>query len=121
MPPVQCEVIKVIAGGRKMWVHEEDARNFQRRWKAELDAALGQAELLAWPTMASFSPTLDEPDQIYKISLTGEVNVAGLPALAQPVATPGPLPASLQLVGPMGGEERLVATGAVVEGVPGGG
>jgi Asp-tRNA(Asn)/Glu-tRNA(Gln) amidotransferase A subunit family amidase len=31
------------------------------------------------------------------------------------VPTAGPLPASLQLVGPLDGEERLVTTGALVE------
>jgi amidase len=43
------------------------------------------------------------------------VNLAGLPALALPVPAGHPLPASLQLVGPAGSEERLLATGAVLE------
>ena len=43
-------------------------------------------------------------------------NVTGLPALALPVPTGGGgLPASLQLLGPHGGEELLVATGRLVE------
>jgi amidase len=50
---------------------------------------------------------------------TMEVNLAGLPALAQPVRSAGPLPASLQLVGPAGSEERIVATGALVEAAAG--
>jgi Asp-tRNA(Asn)/Glu-tRNA(Gln) amidotransferase A subunit family amidase len=45
--------------------------------------------------------------------------MAGLPALAQPVATEAPLPAGLQLVGPASSEEILVATGAVVEAAAG--
>jgi Asp-tRNA(Asn)/Glu-tRNA(Gln) amidotransferase A subunit family amidase len=65
--------------------------------------------------LAGFPPRLGELGVIDAISRTMEVNLAGLPALAQPVPTPGPLPASLQLVGPEGSEERLVATGAVVE------
>jgi amidase len=47
--------------------------------------------------------------------LTSPVNLAGLPALALPVPAGGPLPASVQLIGPPGGEERLLAAGAVLE------
>jgi amidase len=43
------------------------------------------------------------------------VNLAGLPALALPAPTGGPLPASVQLVGPRGSEPLLLATGAVLE------
>ena len=43
------------------------------------------------------------------------VNLAGVPALSLPVPTDGPLPASLQLVGPMNAEETLVAAGLVME------
>jgi Asp-tRNA(Asn)/Glu-tRNA(Gln) amidotransferase A subunit family amidase len=43
------------------------------------------------------------------------VNLAGVPALSLPVRTDGPLPASLQLVAPSNGEERLIAAGFVVE------
>jgi amidase len=108
-----------IRVGRELSVREEDGRRFQAGWKAEFATALGQAELLAWPTLAGFPPRLGEFGVIDGISRTMEVNLAGLPALAQPVATPGPLPASLQLIGPAGSEERLVATGAVVEAAAG--
>jgi len=104
-----------IALGRELAPREEEGRRFQRGWEAEFAVALGQAELLAWPTLAGFPPSLENFAEIDNISRTMEVNLAGLPALSQPVPTPGPLPASLQLVGPAGSEERLVATGAVVE------
>ena len=42
-------------------------------------------------------------------------NLAGLPALALPVPSPAGLPASLQLIGPPGGEEQLIALGRVIE------
>jgi amidase len=49
-------------------------------------------------------------------SLTSPFNAAGTPATAQPIPAQGSaLPASLQLVGPAGGEELLVATAKVVE------
>ena len=54
--------------------------------------------------------------------LTTPVNAAGLPALALPVpaaggprAANGPLPASVQLIGPGGSEDRLLAAGLVLE------
>ena len=43
------------------------------------------------------------------------VNLAGVPALALPVPTPGPLPASVQLIGPRHSEEMLVAAGLALE------
>jgi amidase len=43
-------------------------------------------------------------------------NLAGLPALALPVpGGPAGLPASLQLIGPPGGEEQLIALGRMIE------
>jgi Asp-tRNA(Asn)/Glu-tRNA(Gln) amidotransferase A subunit family amidase len=47
--------------------------------------------------------------------LTNPINLAGLPALALPAPTGGRLPAGLQLVGPWGGEELVVATGTILE------
>jgi amidase len=48
--------------------------------------------------------------------LTMPANVARLPALSLPVpGGPAGLPASLQLIGPPGGEETLLALGRVVE------
>ena len=106
-----------IALGRELAPREDEGRRFQRRWQAELAAVLDRVELLAWPTLVAPPPRLGEFGVIDTISRTMEVNLAGLPALSQPVPTPGrgPVPASLQLVGPAGSEERLVATGAIVE------
>jgi amidase len=106
---------EAIALGHELAPKEAEARRFQRIWEAELAAAFDRAELLAWPTLSSFPPSLETFEGIDKIARCMEVNLAGLPALAQPVRTDGRLPASLQLVGPRSSEERLVATGAVVE------
>jgi Asp-tRNA(Asn)/Glu-tRNA(Gln) amidotransferase A subunit family amidase len=47
---------------------------------------------------------------------TGLFNAAGVPCTAQPVRTEGSrVPASLQLVGPLHGEELLLATASRVE------
>ena len=40
---------------------------------------------------------------------------AGLTALALPVPSAHRLPASIQLIGPAGGEDLLLATGALIE------
>jgi amidase len=114
--PVALEAVHL---GRELTGHEPAARGFQASWKAELAAVLRRVELLAWPTLAAFPPTLDGCEGINGTGRVMEVNLAGLPALAQPVATDAPLPASLQLVGPAGGEERLLATGAVIEAAAG--
>ncbi|MFT3864700.1 MAG: amidase [Solirubrobacterales bacterium] len=108
-----------ILYGRELLADEPAARRFQRDWAGVMDGALRRAELLAWPTLAAFPPTLEDHRAIDKMCRTMEINLAGLPALAQPVSTPGPLPASLQLVGPLDSEETLVATGALVEAAAG--
>jgi amidase len=106
--------------GRETAPHEAAARRFQRRWAAELDRTLGRAELLAWPTLAAYPPLIEDAEAINGSGRVMEVNLAGLPALSQPVPSAGPLPAGLQLVGPLDGEEMLVATGALIEAALGG-
>jgi amidase len=91
-----------------------DAEQVRANWRAVLDRAFSQVELLALPTLQSFPPTPDEVDDVRLTFLTMPVNLAGLPALVLPVPA-GRLPASLQLVGPHGSEERLLAVGAALE------
>jgi amidase len=92
------------------------------RWKANLDRLWGRIEMLAAPTLLGFPPLTDDADAIFAIrGLTAPVNAAGLPSLALPVpsggprAGGGPLPASVQLIGPANSEDRLLAAGAVLE------
>jgi amidase len=98
------------------------ARAQNTRWKAALDGIWRRIELLAVPTLLGFPPLIDDAQAIFKIrGLTSPVNAAGLPALALPVPAQGPrgvngpLPASVQLVGPANSEDRLLAAGAVLE------
>lgn len=61
-------------------------------------------------------PLLTELAGFPYTGLTAPFNLAGMPALSMPVPSPGfDVPVSLQLVGPMNGEELLCATGLVVE------
>jgi amidase len=92
------------------------ARERVADWKATIDGVWRQVELLAAPTLLGFPPVVEDATDIFRIrGLNSLVNVAGVPAIALPVPARGPLPASLQLIGPHNGEELLLAAGDVVE------
>jgi amidase len=87
----------------------------QRAWQNALAQLFTRVDLLATPTLTVFPPTLENGGALLRGRCTLPVNLAGVPALAIPIPTAGPLPASLQLIGPPNSEERLLAVGAVVE------
>jgi amidase len=92
------------------------ARRQAARWRATLSKLWDHLDLLAVPTLLGFPPVLDDARALIRLrGLTAPVNLAGLPALALPVPAGGPVPASVQLIGPPGGEECLLAAGAVLE------
>jgi amidase len=92
------------------------AREEATRWRATLSSLWQQVELLALPTLLGFPPTLENVRDMARIRGTAAlVNLAGVPALALPVPTGGPLVSSVQLIGPAGSEEQLLAAGAVLE------
>jgi len=74
-----------------------------------------RVDFLVTPTLSIFPPPVHEGDDLLVSRCTVPVNLAGVPALSVPVPTTGPLPASLQLIGPAGSEERLLAAGALIE------
>jgi amidase len=92
-------------------------------WRGSVLHLFDQVELLALPTLPIFPPRIDAitPDTLVSVAIeiTSHVtpfNAAGTPCTAQPIRTAGSaIPASLQLVGPLGGEELLLATAAKVE------
>jgi amidase len=97
------------------------------QWRQSLFGLFEQVELLALPTMPILPPRLDALSEDALIPTVIEItqnvamfNAAGTPATAQPVPVAGlPLPGSLQLVGPLGGEELLLATAAAIEAAAG--
>ena len=101
----------------------EDARRARAEWTDSLLALFGDVELLALPTLPIFPPRLDELDAESLLPIVVELtrhvslfNAAGVPCTAQPVPAAGAeLPGSLQLVGPHGAEELLLATASRVE------
>ena len=91
------------------------ARAAQPRWRAAMAAALRQVDVLALPTVPFFPPPLAEAGGHHYTAFTNPVNLAGFPAIALPVPSGGPLPASLQLIGPPDSEAMLLATASVIE------
>ena len=88
------------------------ARAQLREWFADLQ---GRHPFLVLPTLMGAPPLIGERGMSLT-ALTIPANVAGLPALALPVpGGPAGLPASLQLIGPPGSEEQLLALGRVIE------
>lgn len=92
-------------------------------WRQSLLGLFNQVELLALPTLPIFPPRLDEVTADALVTMAIDItrhvslfNAAGTPCTAQPIPIPdGDLPGSLQLVGPLGGEDLLLSTAAVVE------
>jgi amidase len=89
-------------------------------WRETLDAIWRRVDVLAAPTLLGFPPLLDEAQLLFKLrALTSPVNAAGVPSLTLPVPVSGrdagPVPASVQLIGPHNSEAALLAAGALVE------
>ncbi len=87
----------------------------QRAWKETLEQVFSDVDVLVTPTLSIFPPRLEDGDDLLVSRCTLPVNLAGVPALSLPVPSAGPLPASVQLIGPAHSEERLLAAGAVLE------
>ncbi|MDQ1704921.1 MAG: amidase, partial [Frankiaceae bacterium] len=119
---VGADIARMLAMADLFTPGLEDARRQREQWITALTAAFAKVELLALPTLPIFPPRIDtiadDPtDLVIELSrFTSPFNAAGTPATAQPVGVPGSaIPASLQLVGPAGGEELLVSTARAVE------
>jgi amidase len=101
----------------------DDARRQLVEWRARFFGLFDQVELLALPTLPMFPPRLADinaetllPTIIEITKHVAVFNAAGSPCTAQPVPVTGSrLPASLQLVGPLGGEELLLTTAQWVQ------
>jgi amidase len=92
-------------------------RQTGQRFRAQVEELLGRVQLIAVPTLKILPAPLDSPGEQVMGLNTPAVNGAGVAALSLPVPLigGGPVPASLQLIGGMGGEELLVATGYRIE------
>jgi amidase len=106
---------RLLSGSRFSTDQVAAAWDGQRRWKATLDDLFTRFDVLVTPTLTIFPPTIEEGSELLVARCTIPVNLAGVPALALPVPTDGPLPASVQLIGPAQSEELLLAAGARLE------
>jgi len=87
----------------------------QRSWQATLGELFNRVDFLITPTLTIFPPGTDDGGELLVGRCTIPVNLAGVPALSLPVPTSGPLPGSIQVIGPPGSEERLLAAGTWLE------
>jgi Asp-tRNA(Asn)/Glu-tRNA(Gln) amidotransferase A subunit family amidase len=89
-----------------------------RGWERELADVFTRVQLIALPTLGASPPTFEQAARLTEIRYVAPFNLAGVPALALPVLSRGGragIPASLQLAGPAGSEELLLATAAAIE------
>jgi len=91
-----------------------DANRVRQDLRDWFSTALARHQVLALPALIGAPPLIGE--RMSTTILTVPANLAGLPALVLPVpGGPAGLLASLQLIGPPGGEEQLLALGRVIE------
>jgi amidase len=91
----------------------------QRAWTTAVTELLERVDFLVTPTLSLFPPLLEDGSRLLAGRCTLPVNLAGFPALSLPLPTAGPLPASIQVIGPPHSEERLLAAGAWLESAAG--
>jgi amidase len=94
---------------------QASARTVKEEWALALDEVFRRVDVIATPTLTVFPPPLDGGEELLMARCTLPVNLAGVPALALPVPTSGGLPASVQLIGPLYAEEKLLAAGLALE------
>jgi amidase len=91
----------------------------QVTWQEELRRVFERVEVLALPTHWSLPQAIEGRDTATN-ALAVPASLAGVPAVALPVRpVTGAIPASVQLVGPTGSDERLLALARVVEAAAG--
>lgn len=100
-----------------------EAWEMARNWVTELNRVFDLVDVVALPVLASAPPRIAEGARLTEIRYVAPFNLAGVPAIALPVATQTtrhrPIPASLQLVAPAGGDELLCAAAARIEAAAG--
>ena len=106
---------RLRAGAARTPAELAKASALRGSWRVELDAVLQRVGLLALPVLRDAPPLLEQAERMYDHRLTLPINFAGVPALALPIPRRDGPPTSLQLVGPRGSENTLLATAQVLE------
>jgi amidase len=119
---IGADVAQTVALADAFRPGASEARQGLVEWRRSFLDLFGRVELLALPTLPILPPRIDEVTEDSLLPLIIEItkhvalfNAAGVPCSAQPVpmaagARDQRVPASLQLVGPLGSEELLVTT-----------
>jgi amidase len=92
-----------------------EAHAVRALWRDALRELFKQVDFIAMPTLTGFPPSLASADSVWKIIGTRAWSLAGVPALALPLPSGGPIPTSLQLIALWGHEDQLLAAGSVIE------
>jgi amidase len=120
---VGADIAETVAVAAVFRPGVDEARAQLAAWRSSFANLFDRVEAIALPTLPILPPRLDaitsESMMPTVIDITNHValfNAAGAPCTAQPVPIVGSrVPASLQLVGPLGGEEMLLPTAQRVE------
>jgi amidase len=106
-----------LQAAREITTRQWDRAMSERgRWQLEVAAAFEEVDVLALPTLIAAPPPVTDFAGFPLTRLTAPFNLAGVPALSMPIPSPGfPVPVSLQLVGPVNGEDLLCATALALE------
>ena len=96
----------------------EAAESVRRAFRTEVDDALAEVDALALPTLPDYPLTIaaaaDASAALQVTSFVRPFNLSGHPALSIPLAAAGGLPAGLQLIGRLHGDEALCALARLV-------
>jgi len=120
---IGADTAQAVALAADLRAGAAEGRAAQQALQQSLAEVFSRVELIALPTLPVFPPRIEDlnAESLFPICIeitkhVAPFNAAGTPATAQPVPVPGSrVPASLELVGPAGGEELLLATAAHVE------
>ena len=93
----------------------ESASATVKSWRDRLETVFTMVDVIATPTLTVFPPRLGQGEDLLVARCTIPVNAAGVPAVVLPVPADAPVPASIQLIGPSGSEERLLAAALDLE------
>jgi amidase len=121
---IECETLgsdvrtRLLGSRAVSSVEVAAAELVQRAFREEVDEALSQVDALALPTLPDFPLTIaaaaDASAALQVTSCVRPFNLSGHPALSIPVEATGGLPAGLQLIGRVHGDEALCALARLV-------
>jgi amidase len=106
---------RIERGGRITDGMLDEAYATRTALRTLLDGLFERYPVLALPTLTKPPPRIGAERDVDLTELTLPFNLSGHPVLALPIPGPAAMPGSVQLVGPPGGEERLLAIGSLVE------